>query len=392
MYGILFNTIVTISGVAQLAMGYTATKYVAEFRPSDKDRVGRIIGFCSVVSGVTGFIAAFALAVFSTELSQQLFKNPQLSHALAVASATVFLSVINGYQTGAVAGLEGYRAMSRMMSAASLVNLVLCAVCAYLGGLEGAIYGTALSALFQWYVFRRALNRECQLHGIRICYKKLSSEARIFVNFALPAAAGGLITMPAIWLANVILVRHQDGFVQMAHYSVANSLCSLVAFLPLIANRVGVSLINSEMGRRDQLGYKNVFWLNFSATCSFLLIGAIIVGVLGELLLQFYGSEYAGSYSVLLILLVATAFDGVANALYQLVQSKEKLWHVFFFNVIPRDAALVVLAYLLTPTLGATGLAIAYAVSRVIAMTANGLLGLREGLGLEASFGADNRR
>jgi len=70
-YAIIQNTLLTASMIAQVGTGLTATKYVAEFRSSDKVRVGRILGLCFVVSAVTSIaialllVAAGLLALYS---------------------------------------------------------------------------------------------------------------------------------------------------------------------------------------------------------------------------------------------------------------------------------------------------------------------------------------
>src|SRR5512140_3019604 len=60
-FGMVLSAITAVSGIAQLAMGYTTTKLVAEFRTNDPERAGRIIGLSSIVSIVTGSLAAIAL-------------------------------------------------------------------------------------------------------------------------------------------------------------------------------------------------------------------------------------------------------------------------------------------------------------------------------------------
>src|SRR5947208_2583316 len=60
-YALIQNTLLTLAGVAQMATGYTASKYVAEFRLVDKPRTGRILGFCTLVSLATAGIATLGL-------------------------------------------------------------------------------------------------------------------------------------------------------------------------------------------------------------------------------------------------------------------------------------------------------------------------------------------
>ena len=48
-FGMIQNTMLIVAGIAQMSMGVTATKYIAEFRSNDKARAGRILGLCSSI-------------------------------------------------------------------------------------------------------------------------------------------------------------------------------------------------------------------------------------------------------------------------------------------------------------------------------------------------------
>ena len=64
------------------------------------------------------------------------------------------------------------------------------------------------------------------------------------------------------------------------------------------------------------------------------------------------------------------AVERIIQAPYQLIQSHERMWLSVWLITIPRDVCLVVLAYVLTPRLGAVGLAAAAAIASAIALFA----------------------
>ena len=49
-YAMVYSTLVTASALSQLAMGYTASRYIAEFRSNNRKRAGEIMGMCVKVS------------------------------------------------------------------------------------------------------------------------------------------------------------------------------------------------------------------------------------------------------------------------------------------------------------------------------------------------------
>jgi len=367
-FGMIQSTILTISGIAQVATGITATKYVAEFRSVDKERAGRILGLCSAFTSVTAGIACLLLLVGAPWLATATLKAPQLSGGLMIASGFVLFAVINGYQTGALAGLEAYRSMARVGVIQGVAHLAVCTLAAWCWGLEGGVGGLTCSAFIRWYLNKRALTIESRRHSIEILYANIWLERKILFGFALPAAISGLTTMPALWLANSFLVRQPDGFAQMGLYSAASTFRIIVMFLPVLLNSVGTSLLNNQRGLGNEMRFRKVFWANFTMTLGAVFVGSLFIAFAGRWLLQAFGKDFGEGYTVLLILLLSTIIEAAALTFYQIIQSKEKMWLSFFAVALPRDSLLVVLAYYLIPCYGATGLASAYAISWVLAL------------------------
>lgn len=379
-FGMVQTTIATVAGIAQLAMGYTATKFVAEFRSSDPARAGRIIGLCSFVSFLTGSLAAMALCVGAPWLSVVSLKAPQLSGSLQIASGMVLFTVLTGYQIGTLAGLESYRSLALLAIGSGAGNLIAGAAGARMWGLNGAIGGMCVGSAIQWLMFRFAVDSNCRREGIVIARRDIRMERSVFFSFALPAALGGLSSMPALWLANAYLVRQHDGFSQMALYTAAFSLRSLVFFLPSLLNRVSMSLLNNQRGLRNWEGYDRVFRTNLVLTVASVVLAAAGVGVVGVRILGAFGRDFRVGSPVLFVLLFAAVAETLTTSLYQVVQAESRMWSSIFMIMLPRDLLIVLLAYLLCPAHGAVGLAAAYTIGWTVACFATGILVARIGI------------
>jgi len=368
-YAMLYSTVLTVSVIAQVATGITATKYVAEFRAVDKHRTGRILGLCSGVTVLTGCVAAFLVIALAPVITGNVLKAPHITHALIIGSGYVVFSVINGYQAGALAGLERYRLLALVSSIHAVSHVVLCALGAWWWGLEGVLAGLAISAVTRWILSYWVLRRESEREGITLSYRGAWQESTILGRFMLPAAVSGLSTMPAVWAANALLVRQPAGYADMGLFAAALSLKNLVLFVPGIVNVVGMSVLNSKKAEEKDKHYRQVFWVNLAVTAVALLLGVIGIGALGEWLLRLFGQSFTEGYWVLLILLLAVTFEGLSLGLYQIIQAQEKMWISLFAVALPRDLLLVGLAYFLVPIYGALGLAIAHWVSWTVAFS-----------------------
>lgn len=366
-YGILQSTILTIGSMAQVASGLTATKYTAEFRHTDKPKAARILGLCSSVTLVTGLLACLTMVLVSRPIAAYALNAPALVNEVRIAGIVVLFFVANGYQTGMLAGLESYRSTA----IASVVHAALAApaifVATRIWGLPGAMLGLLASSLIRWLAFFVAGAAEAERHEVRPCYSEMWRERAILLRFAIPAAMSGLTLMPAIWLSNAFLVHHA-GYAQMAIFSAALNLKSLVLFIPVLFNNVGISLLNNQRGAGDASRFRALFWANLSMALLTSAIGAFLVAFLAPRLLKLYGCDFGDAYPVVLLLLAVAILETAMNAVYQIVQAHGNMWLSYFGVTLPRDLVLVAGAFVLTGSAGAAGLACAYACAYMVGL------------------------
>ena len=333
-----------------------------------------------VVTVLTGLVGAFLLIFGAPIISTHLLGASSLSGSVALAGGVVFFATMNGFQVGALAGLEQYRRIAIVGLVCASLHLALCAGLALLGGLQGVIVGLVISAAVRWLLFNMALRKEAAGQGIQITMRSFSRESSVLVTFAVPASLGGVSALLAIWIANALLVRQENGFTQMGLYAAANSLRALVLFVPALINGVGVSVINGFANARHLEEYRAAFWANFWITCVSLIVGAAALALAGEALLSLFGREFIAAHLMLNIMIAGAVVEGMGIAAYQVVQSRSRMWLSLGLISLPRDFLLVMLAWILVPLHGALGLAVTYAISSSAALFAVLVITLRIGL------------
>jgi len=370
-YAMLLSTLVTGSNLAQLAMGYTVAKYVAEYRNKDKARTGRIMALCWTISLATGLVSALALAGGAPWLATHALGAATLALPLALGSVYLLFSILNGYQMGALAGFEGYRNLARAGIVSGVCSVVAVSFGAWRFGLMGAVIGLGVAGVVRWFVhawwLRLALRRE----AVVVNWAEMWQEAQVLWRFAVPAAICGFLTMPAIWAANAILVNQRGGFAAMAEYTAATNIRILILWFPNVINTVSLSILNNERGRGDRLRYERVFKLNFFLIGGVALMAALAAGSLGATFLSAFGRDFLGARPVLWLLVASTVPESISLAILQYIQSNERLWLTFFAVNAPRDTLLVVLALFLVPLYGALGLALAYLGAQLLSLVSH---------------------
>ncbi len=368
-YAMVQSTLLTVAALSQLATGYTASKYIAEYRSSDPEKAGRIMGLCALVSALMAGVGTIALIAIAPWLADAVLKAPHLSFALMLGSGFLFFSTINGYQMGALSGLEAYGGLAKAGVASGTVAVATISLGAWWGGLNGTLIGLSVTAFVRCAIHNRWLRLESRVLGIKPQYgRNLSREKAVVLKFARPAAIAGCYMTPMIWLANSFLVRQPGGYGEMALYSAANNLRILVLFLPNVMNSVGLSVLNNEKAKGDINHYNRVFRYNVLYIFLVSLGGLLIIGVFGRPMLQLFGKDFGAGHFLLWLLLVASLFESLSIALYQYVQSQAKMWPAFFGITVPREAFLVVAAYFLVQSYGGTGLAAACLGSTILGL------------------------
>ncbi|HET9983729.1 MAG TPA: oligosaccharide flippase family protein [Longimicrobiales bacterium] len=375
------STLLTAAAVAQLAMGYTATKYLAELRSVDPGRAGRVLALCGAVAGAMAMLAAAALLFGGDALAASVLHARTLGPALRLAAPAVLFTVLNGFLAGGLAGLEAYPALGRAWVASGVAYLVVCTGGAWWAGLDGVVAALGAAAAIQTALLGVVLRHALREHGVPLTLRAIRREWGVLARFALPAALSGLVSMPALWLGNALLVRSAGGFGAMALFSAANNFRVLVLFLPAILNGVVLSVMNHARGVGERQRYRRVFGMSVGLAGGLVLAGSLVAALCGPTLLRLFGREFPAGYPTLLVLLGAAVVEALAAATYGAIQSQERLWLSFFLVAVPRDGLIVLIAYLLIPQWGALGLAAAYATGWAVALAAVTALVWRIGLG-----------
>lgn len=359
-YSIVVNTLLVMATLAQVSTGYTAAKYTSEYRITEKARANSILGACSTFAGATTLLGVMALLTLAPYLADNALHRPDLSATLSFGAAYLGFTAYNGFQMGALSGLEHFRGLAFSGVISGLTVVCLVPLGALLGGLNGAIVGLSLAAIVRCLVHGLFLRAELRRQNLAFDYRNgLRQERSILYRFALPAAIAGYVSLPALWISNTFLVQQPNGYVSMALFAAANNLRVVVLFLPLTANVVGMAVLNSLLGQGKNLVQK-AFATNVVMMTALGLLSAILVGLLAPILLSAFGSEYVAAVSVGYLLLIAAVLETLATALYQRVQSTGKLWLSLALITIPRELTFLGFAALLVPLKHAEGLAMSY--------------------------------
>jgi O-antigen/teichoic acid export membrane protein len=353
-FALIQSTAIALTSLASLGLGVTATKYVSEYRDRQPDKAGRILGLSSVVALATSLCSAFGLMIFASAL----VPDQTLVPGLRLSGICVFFITMNGYQMGALAGLEAFQRVAKINLLYGPAIVLFTWVLASLIGVPGGVLAQGLGAFVLWILYQVALNSECRAAKIRTTYRGIWQERAALIRFSIPATLSAISGSSAIWWCNLSLTRN-SGYSELALFSAANNLRLMVMFLPALIARVTAPILNNLLVNGDSQAYRRTFWEMIAVCAGVALLLAVVLAVAHQQILRLFGQEFVGSTALIVVLLSSVVVEVIASSLYQAIFSSGSLWRQAGINAL-WTGVLVALALSLIPRYGATGLAASY--------------------------------
>jgi O-antigen/teichoic acid export membrane protein len=364
-FGMVTGTVGAFGILAGLGLGLTATKYVAEHRSTDPVRAGRILGLSTQVAAVSGGTVALVLFLLAPWLAARTLNAPQLADELRLGCLLLFLNALDGMQTGALAGLEAFKATAQVSLLRGLLTFPVLIAGVWLFGLFGAVASTVLLGALGWMMNQMALRRECARAGIVINYRGTRSDLPILWRFSLPAFLSAAMVAPVIWLANTVVAHQPGGYGELGLFNAASQWRTALMFLPSVLLRVALPLMASSVDtdRSDEFG--KTLLLTQSLTVAIVLpIGALLM-FLADWIMRFYGREFAHGAPVLIGVISSIMISSIGGAAGAAIEARGRMWRGLILNV-SWGAVLITIVWFTAPSWGAQSLAFGSAIAYLV--------------------------
>ena len=345
-------------------MGVTATKFIAEYRTSDRSHIGSIYLLTNGFALLSGLIVTILIYVLAPVVAEYVLHAPQLLLPVRIGAILLFVTVINGAQQGTLAGFENFKAIALNTFWGSLAESVFMLAGGYLWGVKGAIlgYGAGFFVLYflNNYVIRTILRNEKIEYNYSIFQKE---DFKLLYKFSLPAALSSMLVAPVLWVVRALLVR-SFGFDELAVYEAADQWRVMMLFIPAAICQVVLPVLSS-MVNDDQGKFWKVIRYNIYLNASISLLIAIGISLLSIYIMPLYGEGFSDPWP-LVFLAISTVFNSIASVVGISIQSRAKMWIGFLFNVIWGIMVILFSLLFLGLKMGARGIALALTCSYAI--------------------------
>lgn len=331
-YGMIRSTVNMFIVFAGFGFGLTATKYVAELRNSDPVRAGRIISISGFFAMLSGALIAVGVFVAAPWLTAETINAPHLTVELKIGAIILFLTVLNGAQTGALAGFEAFRTIAKVNLWVGFLSFPLLIGGVYWDGLRGAVWALAANVAINWVLNHLALRKEASRFRIPLTFNGCFSEWHTLWKFSLPAALSGVMVSPVMWACNTILVNQPDGYGQMGIFDAANQWRTAILFVPTMIGQIVLPMLSSLKGDDSNLKYNLMLKYNMIINGISAMLMALPIAGFAPLIMESYGEGFREGASVLVILVISSILISFNNVVGQAIASNEKMWIGFLFN------------------------------------------------------------
>lgn len=346
--------------VSGMGIGYTASKYIAQYRNSDPGFTGNIYALSSFLSILIGGIGVLCLILFSDYIATNSLGDSHLSSSIRIGTIVLFFTTINGIQNGALTGFESFRAIAINQLLAGAVQFVSILVFGYCYGLNGCILALGIGCMVLGLLNYRSINRDLARHNIAHTLKKVDFKMLgILWKFSFPALLSSLMVVPVLWWAKTELAT-TTGYAEMAIFDVAEQWSTTTVFIPYALAQIILPLLSNTLSEGTQHQYVRLVTINLAVNfVTSLLIAVVVIGLF-PLISRMYGDGFI-ELLPLSLMMIASVFMAVCNVVGQVIASLDRMWIGFAFNLV--WAIWIVLFSIWFRQDGATGLASAIACS-----------------------------
>lgn len=366
--GIIQNTIGMFGALAGLGMGLTANKHVAEFKSTDPTRAGRILGLAATTSWLGSGLMAVVLFLTAPWLATTTLAAPHLAGSLQIGAVLLFLSGINGAQTGALSGFEAFKAIARINLVCGLLTFPLMVLGAWQWGVDGAIAGLIGSQLANCILSYGAVRTEAARFRIRYAFAGWRGEGRLFWRFSFPAVLTGLLNSVIAWGAGALVVNQAGGYGEMGVYNAALRVKQLPELLLAMLIAPMLPVLSESFGKRDRSTFQQTLLFHFLLATLIIVPVSLLQAAAPALTLLPFGASYQGHPAIVAWLMLHAVFYALLFPMGSVLVSMGRMWFSLGVNLL--FAVLFAAgAWMLVPTHGAAGyaaaMAAAYAISNL---------------------------
>lgn len=355
-FGMVRSTINMFVVLGSAGLGITATKYIAEYKGTQKDRVASIYLLTTIFAVLTGLIVTVAILLLADYLAIESLQSPHLSSSLKCGALLLFVTVINASQTGVLSGLENFKSIAINTFIGSLFESVFMLIGASYYGVLGAVLGFGIGFIAIYIANVLSIKKSFKRMNLVVKMYALNlNDLKVLYKFSLPALLSSMIIPPVYWVIRMMIVN-KNGYGELAIYEAADQWKIIILFIPTAVSQIILPILSSLV-KTDKTKYWKVLKINILINGLVALVMVGLVACFSQYIMKAYGSSFE-NVMPLIILAISTIFTAVSNVVGLAIASKSQMWIGFLFNIFWGIVLVLSAYYLIEKGYGSVGVAL----------------------------------
>lgn len=338
-YGMVKNPLMSSAMFLTLGLGYTSTRFIAQYKTRGRSLVKKIVRFSNYVTiGFSGLIALF-IFIFSKQIAQNFLHAIHLSNALKIVAVWIVLYTITINQTGIIAGLNGFKKLAFVNGIIGVVTMFVTLFFTYYLNLEGALLALIVVHAVNVVLLKRIIDKTISSLAED---NHTTLNPRIIFKTTIPVALQEGVFSIFGWLNGYIIITLST-YSEYGLYTAAMQWNAIILFIPGILRNVILShLSNEQDSNKHNSILKRITLFNIVLT----IIPSLVAILLSDYISMLYGQSFKNLGELISIAVITTVFMSVSNVYAQAYMSKDKNWTMLFIR-IGRATLATLITYLL---------------------------------------------
>lgn len=356
-YGVVKTTMFYIASFATFGLGFTSTKYIAQYINNKKKYVKCIVRDSLEITLLFSSFIAFFLILFSAPLAN-FVNEPGLKMPFQALAIVVVFKAVTTTQIGILAGFKDFKISAVNSFLSGIVMLLLCVPLTFYLGLSGSLLALLLSQFFNTLLNYLSIRK--MLKSL-IDQKKRDFKKELF-KFSFPVALQESSFTICHWTAVMLLTKYAS-VGELGLYSAGAQWNSIVLMIPSLLNNVVLSYLSGTV-ENDKLHDKtvnNMILINLVTT----LVPFVFVYIFADFIAGFYGKSFVGLPKLMRIMVFTTILESCTSVFKSELMAQGKTWLLFTLRFV-RDFIFVGVVYYILALHSANNGAISYAWCSVI--------------------------
>ncbi len=339
-YGIIRSTILSIAVFSTFGLGYTSTKFIAEYKNLKPQYIKLVLSYFNRISLLVSCILALILFLNAGYISLNLLSDANIKTPLRILSILVIINSLTTTQIGVLAGFGSFKAMARINASVGIVTFTASFILTRYYGLNGALTTLLLTQALSWLLYNNLINKNLSEHVSPVKFDR--SLLKEILNFTTPVALQEALYTSTQWLGSFLIIKFST-YGELGLYTAAMQWSSIVIFIPGILRNVILSHFSES--NSNEIEHTRILKISLMFTFSVTIIPAIIVFALSNLIMNIYGASFKGLDGLVSIAVFTTVFLSLTNVYAQAFMSKGLNWSMFFIRLF-RDIFIILTFFL----------------------------------------------